>query len=357
MATYYAIGIMSGSSLDGVDLAYCEFDFLKNNWNFKILKSANYPLVKWVDILKNTNFLNAKDLQFLDNEFGNFLGKVCQTFIKENGISRIDLIASHGHTIFHHPELGFTCQVGNGNAIAQQTCHKVVADFRGADIAAGGQGAPIVPIGDLHLFKEYSFCLNIGGIANLSFKNKETIIAFDICSANQVLNYYAQQKGKEYDKNGALAKKGKIHKELLASLNEIEYYKQAFPKSLDNSFSKKVIDIIEDYPDLTVEDKLATFVEHIAFQINKAVKSCGENLENENLLITGGGAFNLFLIERIKANTKLKVILPKSEIINYKEALVMAFMGVLRIRNEVNCLASVTGASKNTICGAIFEAV
>lgn len=355
MATYYAIGLMSGSSLDGIDLAYCKFKIKDNNWYFKILKSATHPLGDWYKVLKDTSHLKASDLVALDIKFGAFLGKTCKSFIEKNHISKIDLIASHGHTIFHHPELGFTCQIGNGNAIAHETSISVVSDLRSADIAAGGQGAPIVPIGDFHLFKEHAFCLNIGGIANISFKTREGIIAFDICSANQILNFYAQQNGKAYDENGDFAKKGMINESLFTALNQLEFYKKPTPKSLDNSFSKKIIKIIDNHEALSIEDKLATYIEHVALQISLAAESCSKKITGKTLFITGGGAFNHYLIERIKAHTKLKIIISPRKIVEYKEAMVMAFMGVLRLRNEANCFASVTGASKNTICGAVFQ--
>lgn len=346
---------MSGSSLDGVDIAYCKFTFKEKKWTFDIINFTTTPLGKWAAILKNATTLNAKELKEVDIKFGTFLGEICKKFIDKNNISKIDLIASHGHTIFHHPELGFTCQIGNGNNIAFETNQTVVSDLRSADIAAGGQGAPIVPIGDFHLFKEHTFCLNIGGIANISYKTENKIKAFDICCANQILNFYAHQKGKEYDENGDFAKKGKINKSLFTALNQLEFYKKPIPKSLDNSFSKLIIETIEKHSSLAIEDKLATYIEHTAFQINLAVKSYLKNLSDETLFITGGGAFNHFLIERIKANSKLEIIIPPRKIVEYKEAMVMAFMGVLRLRNEINCFASATGASKNTICGAVFK--
>lgn len=326
---------MSGSSLDGVDFAYCKFILQKNNWRFKILKSATYSLSTWSKILKNTADLKTNDLIALDFKFGTFLGKTCQKFIYENNISKIDLIASHGHTIFHYPELGFTCQIGNGNAIAHETSNRVVSDLRSADIVAGGQGAPIVPIGDFHLFKEHAFCLNIGGIANICYKKEKKTIAFDICSANQILNFYANQNGKEYDENGCFAKNGKVSESLLNSLNQLEYYTKKPPKSLDNSCSKKIIEIIDNHEALSIEDKLATYVEHIALQISLAAKRCSKKITDKTLFITGGGAFNHYLIERIQANTKLEVVIPPSKIVNFKEAMVMAFMGVLRQRNEI----------------------
>jgi anhydro-N-acetylmuramic acid kinase len=355
METYHAIGIMSGSSLDGVDVAYCKFNLKEKKWSFTIIKSATYPLGIWANILKSASDLNAQDLVAFDFDFGSFLGKIVKDFINEHSISQIDLIASHGHTIFHHPTLGFTCQIGNGNAIAKETSHPVVTDLRSADIVAGGQGAPIVPIGDFHLFKEHAFCLNIGGIANISYKTEDEIRAFDICSANQILNFYANQKGKEYDENGVLASKGIINKTLLKTLNQIDYYKKKAPKSLDNSFSQKSIEIMEGNQSLSVEDKLATYIEHMAIQINLAVESCSKKNNQQSILVTGGGAFNQYLIKRIKANSKLRVHIPSIEVINFKEAMVMAFMGVLRQRNEINCFASVTGASKNTSCGVIFQ--
>lgn len=348
MQTYYAIGLMSGSSLDGLDIAYCRFDYT-DKWSFEILKAdcVAYSAC-WIEKLKSAVGLNAVQLVELHTAYGHYLGETVSKFIQQNNIQQVDLIASHGHTVFHYPAKKFTCQIGDGAAIAAITGIKTVSDLRAVDIALGGQGAPIVPIGDKLLFAAYKYCLNIGGIANISCKSNGAILAYDVCAANQVLNYYASQVGLEYDKGGELAAQGKVDGELLAKLNALQFHHQRYPKSLDNSFSKnEVLPLIEQYQ-LTVNDKLCTYVEVIAQQVTAQINVGGD------LLITGGGAFNAFLIERIKANVQCDLTVPSADIVNYKEALVMALIGVLRLREEVNVLSSVTGAREDSINGALY---
>ncbi len=354
---YFAIGIMSGSSLDGLDVVYASFSFHKK-WSFKIIYTKDYSIACWVDRLKNARNLSKEKLDLLDMAFGGFIAEKVSLFIKEFDISEVDIIASHGHTIYHFPEKGITKQIGFGKQIFDKTNIPTLTNLRQADIDLGGSGAPIVPIGDLHLFSEYKYCLNIGGIANISIKKDYKIIAFDICTANQVLNYFAFLKGKSYDDKGNFARKGKFNKTLFESLNAIDYYKKTAPKSLDNLFTNKVLEHFKNL-DISVEDKLNTYCEHIAFQISNSVsnglKPFGGN--KQKMLISGGGTFNRFLIERIAfylSKKNIEIIIPTNEIINFKEALVMAFMGVRYLRNEVNCLASVTGASRDAVCGEFF---
>lgn len=370
---YYAIGVMSGSSLDGLDVVYCSFSFDKK-WSFEILASKDYSIKCWEERLKKARDLSPEKLDNLDFAFGGFIGEKVSEFIEEFRIEKLDIVASHGHTIYHFPEKGITKQIGLGNQIFDKIKVPVLTNLRQKDIDLGGSGAPIVPIGDKHLFSKYKYCLNIGGIANISIKNdsfitdcrslasfamtrieKNEIKAFDICSANQVLNYFAFLKGKPFDNNGDLARKGKLNQALLTQLNTLDFYQKSGPKSLDNLFTNEVLKQFKNFK-ISVEDKLHTYCEHIAFQI---AESIGQNqAKKEQILITGGGTFNKFLIERIShylAQKNIETIIPNNRIINYKEALVMAFMGVLYLRNEVNCLASVTGASKDSICGELIE--
>jgi anhydro-N-acetylmuramic acid kinase len=361
MDRYHVVGLMSGSSLDGLDIAYCEFTFDNGKWSFKILKTAvvEYP-DEWAQEIKGLPVAHAKTLWETHAGLGNYFGLQVNDFIKKNSLKgKVDLVASHGHTIFHFPEKRFTTQIGDGAAIAARTNLPVVCDFRSIDIADGGQGTPIVPIGDQLLFPHFRFCLNIGGIANISCKTTHSIVAFDICCANQVLNMLANRSGKEYDANGDIAKSGNVNDDLLTKLNSIGYYPLPYPKSLDNSFSREVIlPVLEEVP-LSIEDKMRTYVEHIAVQVDAHVKMIArkEKIEfnsKEKILATGGGAFNKFLIERIQAQAKLQVEVPGDETVKFKEALVIAFMGVLRVRKEVNVLKSVTGASKDSIGGAVY---
>jgi anhydro-N-acetylmuramic acid kinase len=347
---YTAIGLMSGSSLDGVDVAYCTFEKNKN-WHFEIVAAKTYLLGTWKDKLAKARNADSQTLLQYDADFGKFLGELCNEFLSEFNLAKPDLISSHGHTIFHFPEKGFTCQIGCGANIAAQTNTLTINNLRNADVALGGNGAPIVPIGDKHLFADFAFCLNIGGIANVSYKNENDIVAYDICSANQILNFYAQLCGKEYDNEGELAKEGKLNQGLLDALNRLSFYQKKHPKSLDNGFSNEVFEVIKPFNE-TPQNTLRTYTEHIAFQIGLAVKN--HSVKNEKMLVTGGGALNTFLVERTQENCNLELMVPNKTIIDFKEALVMAFIGVLRIKNETNCLASVTGASRDSVGGVVY---
>ncbi len=362
MEKYRAIGLMSGSSLDGLDIAYCEFALDNNHWSFKILKTDMIPYPdEWIQEFKRLPISNAKTLWEVHAGLGNYFGEQVAAFIKKNSLKdKVDFVSSHGHTIFHFPEKRFTTQIGDGAAIAARTNVPVICDFRSADIADGGQGTPIVPIGDKLLFTHFRFCLNIGGIANISCKTAHSIVAFDICPANQIINMLANRMGHEFDEDGNIARASKLNEDLLERLNKIEYYAQPYPKSLDNSFSREVIlPVLEEFP-ISIEDKLRTYTEHIAVQMAKHIQMIAkkEKLEfdsKDKFLATGGGAFNKFLIERIQAQTKIPVEVPGDETVKFKEALVIAFMGVLRMRNEVNVLKSVTGATKDSIGGAVYR--
>lgn len=362
MEKYRAIGLMSGSSLDGLDIAYCEFAVDAGNWTFKILKTDMVPYPdEWIQEFKRLPIANAKTLWENHTALGHYFGELVNAFIKKNSLKdKIDLVASHGHTIFHFPDKKFTTQIGDGAAIAAKTNLPVICDFRSTDIADGGQGTPIVPIGDKLLFPHFRFCLNIGGIANVSCKANHSIVAFDICPANQIMNMLANRIGKEYDADGTIAAQSKLHEDLLKRLNKIDYYSRPYPKSLDNSFSREVVLPVLEEVQIPVEDKLRTYSEHIADQLAHHIKMIAkkEKLDfdaKDKILATGGGAFNKFLIERIHAKTKITVEVPGDETVKFKEALVIAFMGVLRMRNEVNVLKSVTDASRDSVGGGVYR--
>lgn len=344
----FAIGVMSGTSLDGIDLVYVKF--LKDNYaNFEIINAETIAYSKeWKQRLQNAISFSNDDLVELDVSYGSYLGNVIANFISNHKIKNIDFIASHGHTILHEPEIGITLQVGSGKQIANITKQKVVCDFRTQDVKLGGQGAPLVPIGDELLFSKYDFCLNLGGFSNVSFKKDEQRIAFDICPVNIVLNFYANKLGFNFDESGKIAATGTINKKLLEKLNALEFYKNAPPKSLGLEWVQKEIFPLIDALENDVAVILRTFVEHIAIQITFVVK------DSKSLLITGGGVFNSFLIERIQYYTKTTITLPSKKIIDYKEALIFAFLGLLKVDNQINCLQSVTGASKNHSSGVIF---
>jgi len=348
---YYVIGVMSGTSLDGIDLCYVHFE-KTNRWKFNILVTQLSPYSKsWQKLLEDASLKTRKEIDNLNDSYTNYLAQVISQFINENKLSKIDAICSHGHTILHQPEHGLTLQIGNKSVLSSLLNQTVVCDFRVQDVQLGGQGAPLVPIGDSLLFSEFNYCLNLGGFANISFNNNDERIAFDICPVNTVLNFYAQKLGHPYDKNGELARNGKIQEVLLQKLNEVEFYALSHPKSLGIEWAQKVVFPLLETSKSADKDVLTTFVEHIAVQVSHSIVS----KNTHKILVTGGGAFNGFLIERIKANTAATIVLPGREIIENKEALIFGLLGVLKLRNEINCLASVTGASKNHSSGIVFK--
>src|SRR5436190_4036697 len=364
---YRAIGAMSGSSLDGLDIAFAEFQENAGKWSYEIKEADCYSYSDaWIKELKTATSLNALDYQLLHVAYGHYIGQQINKFIDEKKLNyQVALISSHGHTSFHIPSRQTTAQLGDGAAIAAETQLPVVSDLRSLDLAFGGEGAPIVPIGEKLLLGDYNYFLNVGGIANISF-NGEPYVAFDVCAANRVLNMLASEVGENYDEGGRLAKKGKIDQQLLNSLNGLDYYKKSFPKSLANEFgTATVYPMIRDSGS-EIHDALRTYVEHIVSQIGEAIsdgqrsmpagRTGGLNVQH-SMLVTGGGAFNDFLIERLKeklAGLNVGVVVPDEKLVKYKEAMIMAFMGVLRWRQEYNVLSSVTGASRDNIGGALW---
>ncbi len=346
---YQIIGVMSGTSLDGVDLAWVEFIFSDKKIDFSIRKSRTVPYDRcWISKLQLAPGLNGFDLIALHNEYGRYLGNIINNFVSADEKQTIDYIASHGHTIFHQPGKQVTFQLGNGNSIAAKTGIATVYDFRSMDVALGGQGAPLVPIGDELLFNQYDYCLNIGGFANVSYKKNGKRLAFDICPANIVLNFYAQKLHLPYDKNGQLARQGKCHQPLLDKLNQLPYYRQSPPKSLGREWVEEVfLPVIQSY-DLPAEDILHTLTEHIALQIAQVIPESGSST-----LITGGGAKNSYLTERIGYYSQAGFTIPDTTLIDFKEAVIFALLGALYIEKWTNCLQSVTGAQHDNIGGAL----
>jgi anhydro-N-acetylmuramic acid kinase len=347
----YIIGVMSGTSLDGIDIAYVKI-INTENYKFEILKATTIPYTKqWKSTLKNGFHLKGEELTKLDADYGVFLGEIIQNFITKNDVPTVDYIVSHGHTIYHNPAKNYTLQIGNGPYITSITGIKTICDFRSQDIALGGQGAPLVPIGDMLLFSEYDYCLNLGGFSNISLDKNNQRIAFDICPVNIVLNHYVSALNLEYDDKGVIASGGEIDLTLFNELNSLPFYNDSKPKSLGYEFIVETIIPIIDKYNLETKGVLRTFVEHVAIQISRKVESNAL----KTILITGGGAYNTFLIERIQWYTKTKLIIPNDTIINYKEALVFALLGFLKDEGQNNCLKSVTGASKDHSSGVIFE--
>lgn len=349
--SYNVIGVMSGTSLDGIDLAHIQFTIANEKWDFKILetKTIGYS-PDWLHILKNAVDSSENELQNLNSDYTLLLGTIISDFIQKNKIQNLDAVCSHGHTILHQPHNKFTLQIGNLPEIAKQTNQKIVCDFRVQDVLLGGQGAPLVPIGDRILFSEYDYCLNLGGFSNISFEANQKRIAFDISAVNTVLNFYANQFHLDYDDKGHISKKGNLNQKLLSELNALDFYQKKYPKSLGFEFVKEtLLPLIENHP-IPTEDKMRTFTEHIAIQIALALP-----LKKGKLLITGGGAYNDFLIERIRFHLpEIQIIIPENTILEYKEALIFALLGVLKLRGEINVLSSVTGAKMDHSSGNIY---
>lgn len=342
---------MSGTSLDGVDMVYVKFE-KDIKWDFEILFSETVPYPNsWKQKLTNLVQLSRKELEIVDIEYTYYLSNLINGFIIKNEITPIDAICSHGHTALHRPDLGYTLQIGNRKELAELTKNLVVCDFRVQDVNLGGQGAPLVPIGDELLFSDYEFCLNLGGFANVSTKLHDKRIAYDVCPVNIILNKYSEKLGKPFDDNGKLASGGVLNEKLLSELNSLPFYKEKPPKSLGLEWVNQfVIPILETSGEIP-ENVLRTFDEHIAIQLSN-------NLSNEledRILVTGGGAYNTFLMERISNLLKSTIVIPDNDLIEYKEALIFALLGILRLRNEINCLSSVTGVSKDHSSGMIYQ--
>jgi len=339
---------MSGTSLDGLDIVFCKFWFDKG-WQFEVLDATT---VSYDTDLRNrlevADRLSARNLKMLDNELGSYFGKQVKLFIKDK--YQPDFIASHGHTIFHEPEKGYTLQIGNGANIAAESGVKTICDFRSVDVAMGGHGAPLVPIGDKLLFSEYSACLNLGGFSNISFEEGDKRIAYDICPVNIILNRLTKQFwSKEYDEDGKIGTQGIINFKVLEALNNLSYYQESGPKSLGKEWLEEhFIPILSEIKDPL--EMMGTLYEHIAIQLAHQLK----NHNGERVLITGGGAKNKYLIKLLRLKSGKGLVVPEQTLIDYKEALVFAYLGVLRMENEPNCLKSVTGAKKDSIGGTVY---
>ena len=352
-SVYRILGIMSGSSLDGIDLAYCMFTTGGKRWIYRIEQAYTIPFNDELNHqLKNPHILSAEEMVHLDIKLGRFIGEAAMQLIQNCGLEKADYIASHGHTLFHNPSKLYTTQIGNGAIMAALTKIPVIADFRSLYVCLGGQGAPLVPIGDEYLFPEYDFCLNLGGFANISFKETGIRRGYDICPVNKAIGWLVSGMNKSMDKDGKMAARGTINKALLDQLNQLDYYNAVPPKSLGGDWlNKHFIKVLEDFQNISLYDRLRTVYEHIAVQIKKA----SEKRPAGTMLVTGGGAYNQFLMDRIRQTNANRIIMPENTLVDFKEALIFALMGLLRSKNMINCLASVTGASQDSSGGIIYS--
>lgn len=349
--SYNVVGVMSGTSLDGIDLAHLHFSVENDKWTFEILECETISYdSSWLNNLKNAVDFSMSELEILNKNYTKLLGKIISEFIDHHKIENLDAVCSHGHTILHQPQKGITLQIGNLPEIATYTNQKVVCNFRVQDVTFGGQGAPLVPIGDRILFSDYDYCLNLGGFSNVSFEQNNQRIAFDISPVNTVLNFYANKLDLDYDDKGAISKSGKLNYNLFNELNTLEYYKKSFPKSLGFEFVKEIVLPLIEKHSISIEDKMHTFTEHIALQTSHSLP-----IKNGKLLATGGGTYNDFLIERMQFHLpQMQIIIPDKKVLEFKEALIFGLLGVLKLRNEINVLCSVTGATHDHSSGEIY---
>lgn len=353
-SSYKVIGLMSGTSLDGLDIAHCSFDFKSGKWHYELLQT---DFVEYEEgfrkRLKESTALSAIDLLVLNNQYGDWLGEKTKSFIEKHRL-KVDFVASHGHTVFHQIDKKITYQIGAGQTLTNTSGQKVICDFRSKDVSLNGQGAPLVPIGDRLLFSEFDFCLNLGGISNVSFEAKKERIAFDIAPVNMLFSHVLRKTDMAFDDRGRIARNGKLDQKLFNALNGLDFYKSTYPKSLGYEWFVEFIIPILDTIELSIEDKLHTCVHHVAKQIADATFGIMNN--KSRMLVTGGGSKNDFLTQTIRdyLDESVSVEVPDDKLVDFKEALIFAFMGVLRDRNEINCLKSVTGATKDSCGGVVY---
>ena len=349
-ATYQVLGVMSGTSLDGIDLAHVTLEF-DEHWQYQLHTRETVPYPNsWQARLKDLVTHSKAELLETDIAYTLYLSEVIKTFIEKHQLNQLDLVSSHGHTALHQPEKGLTYQIGNRSELATLTGVKTVCDFRVQDVHLGGQGAPLVPIGDRLLFSDYDFCLNLGGFANISMEQHGNRLAYDICPVNIVLNRYANKLGKSYDENGQFASHGNVDVRLLKQLSSLPFYQALPPKSLGLEWVENTIEPLLKASGLKPEAILATFTHHVAEQIAQVI---GSN-SHQKVLVTGGGGYNSYLMKLLSSKSDTKFVLPDSKLLEFKEALVFALLGVLKVRGEINCLSSVTGANKNHSSGNVF---
>ena len=349
MKNYNVIGVMSGTSLDGLDIVYVKFT-QNESWSFKIINSKTYKYEDSIaDILNDISKKSLEEIKEIDVVYTKKLAKIINGFIDEFSINKIDFVSSHGHTAIHDPSNLITYQMGNLSTLSSEINQKVICDFRVQDVKHGGEGAPLVPVGEKYLFHEYDSFINLGGFANISNHKGESLIAYDICPVNIVLNNLSKKIGKDFDDKGSIASSGKLIINLYEELEKLEYYQSSPPKSLGIEWvDEYIFPLINKYFDYPTEDLLNTLSNHIANQISNNLKNL------DKVLVSGGGAYNDYLIHLIRSKTDSEIVIPSKNIIEFKEALIFAFLGVLRLLNINNCYSSVTGASKDHCSGKIF---
>ncbi|MEM9719780.1 MAG: anhydro-N-acetylmuramic acid kinase [Bacteroidota bacterium] len=354
MSSAIGVGVMSGTSLDGVDLVAAEFSWTeKEIYQYSILSSRSIPYSdQWVSRLANLIDQSGEIFAKTHVYYGHFLGATIRNFIKEENISP-DFVGSHGHTIFHQPEKNFTAQIGDGETVVSYLTCPYVTNFRNKDVALGGQGAPLVPLGEKYLFPGRHLFLNLGGFCNLAVEG----LAYDVSSCNGVLNYLVQQIYPElpFDDKGNLAASGNFSEALFTELEALPFYQAAAPKSLGWEWVIEEVLPIVNRSELPIQDKLHTFCHHVANQIFQSLRAL--NRQNESILISGGGTHNEFLISLIAERlSTLDIHIEKpvdDSFIDFKEALIFSFLALRTLTGKPTILPSATGASEAGITGSI----
>lgn len=351
------LGLMSGTSFDGLDLCCVSFRKEETGYAYAIISTHTheYP-ASFVEQLGQAHLLKESELKQLEDLYDEIVLKAISEFIKQV-TQPVDLISSHGHTVFHQPERGITRQIGNGITYFNKLNTPVVYDFRTYDVALGGQGAPLVPIGDALLFDTYDACLNLGGISNISYTEGGKRRAFDIGMFNTPLNDLVKQMGLAYDEGGKIAASGTLIPELLDQLNALAFFKREAPKSLGKEWYHQAFFPCISSVEGSIADLIRTVIEHNVDQINRVLAQLVAHKKGKQLrvLVTGGGAHNTFAVNRLRntVSEQISIEIPEKQLVNYKEALIFAFMGYLRVRNEINVFSSVTGASKDSCAGTL----
>lgn len=350
---------MSGSSLDGLDIVYVHIDETRGKWAFEVKAAACHPYNgEWIKHLKDAKRQSVPDFLKLHTAYGHYLAGEVKQFMHDHDLDlKVDFVVSHGHTVFHEPHNKTTFQLGDGASLSASLAMPVISDLRSIDVALGGQGAPIVPVGDRLFFGDHKYLLNLGGIANLSANVDGEYKAFDITACNQLLNYFAAKQGLDYDDEGNLAAAGVVNEKLLEQINQLAYFGKEGPKSLANEFSEQEILPLMEAANIPIKDALATCVYHIAEQIVKSTENIAQNIGPATIFTTGGGAFNTYLISVLQSMLQpleISLVIPDKNLVQYKEAVVMALIGTLRWREEENVFASVTGATRDSVGGALW---
>jgi anhydro-N-acetylmuramic acid kinase len=352
------LGVMSGTSCDGLDLALCRFVGEFPQVDFEVLSAHCFEYsAEWREKLQNAMHLSALDLTILEDQWSRKVANNILTFI-EDAPEKPELIGFHGHTIFHQPHNGFTVQMGSGATLSRLTRIDTICNFRQQDVALGGQGAPLVPMGEKWLFVAYAGFMNLGGFSNVTQRieeedGSETMIAYDVCALNIVLNKLCGELNLPFDAEGKIAARGSISSDLLIALNEIKYFQSGKKGSLGLEWVEKdVLPVIEQYREtksLSIETIIATFTEHCAIQ-------CSNAMPDGRYLLSGGGTHNITLIDSIRKHSNAQIEVPNKLLNDFKEAIIFAFLAGLRASELPNTLTSVTGASRSGSNGAYYKA-